>query len=96
MEHEDLSRLLKENQEILKINNRLLLENNELLHKMRRNAIIAFWFKLLWVAVLVGGPLILYWYFLGPLLESLSLGGAGSSIELQIQRFQDLMDAYQY
>ncbi|MFN3188438.1 MAG: hypothetical protein ACK42D_02755 [Candidatus Paceibacteria bacterium] len=95
MQHEELAKLLKENQEMIRVNNRLVAENNQLLHKMRRNAIIAFWFRLLWIAILIGGPLLFYWYFLGPLLESLSFGGTGSVIELQLERFQELFDAYQ-
>jgi len=94
MEHEELAKLLKENQEMLRSNNRLVEENNLLLHKMRRNATIALWVRLVWIAILIGGPLLLYWYVLGPLLESLSLGGTGSAIELQIEQFQELFDAY--
>lgn len=77
MEHEELARLLKENQVLLQENNHLVEENNSLLRKMRRNAVLSFWFKLLWIVILVGGPLLVYWYILQPMLESLPFGNSG-------------------
>ena len=44
----------------------LLEENNELLRKLYRNAIISFWIKLLWFAVIIGLPFALYFYVLEP------------------------------
>ncbi len=95
MEHEELAHLLKENRVILQENNRLVEENNSLLRKMRRNAIIGFWVKLIWIIIIIGGPLLIYWYVLQPILESLPFGDSGSSFEAQMQQFQDLFDAYQ-
>jgi hypothetical protein len=94
MEHEELAHLLKENRVILQENTRLLEENNSLLRKMRRNAILSFWFKLVWIAVIIGGPVLLYWYVVQPMLDTLPFGDSRSGIGDTIQQYQDLFDAY--
>lgn len=69
-DHEELKRLLLENQ-------KLLTDNNRLLRKMRRDAIVGVVFKLIWLALMIGLPFYLYFYFieptLGPLQEQMSL-----------------------
>ena len=45
---------------------KLVKENNRLLRKMRRNAIIGNILRIIWWSVLIGLPIILYYYFLQP------------------------------
>ena len=57
--HEDLRQLMLENQ-------KLLVENNKLLKKMRRDAVIGFIFRILWLMIMFGLPFYLYLYFIQP------------------------------
>ena len=45
---------------------KLVKENNRLLRKIRRGAIIGNILRIIWWAVLIGLPIILYYYFLQP------------------------------
>lgn len=67
-----VTRLLKENLELTR-------ENNRYLKKLHRDAVIGLWIRVLWVAVLVGIPFILYFYVIQPYFAAF-----GTSIE-QIQ-----------
>ena len=53
-------------QELLLENQRLLTENNQLLKKMYRAAVISFWFRVVWAAILIGIPFVLYFYVIEP------------------------------
>jgi hypothetical protein len=61
--NEDIKRLLTENQ-------RLLEENNEMLRSMRRGARWALAFRIIWIAVLLGAPVALYYFVLEPNISS--------------------------
>lgn len=65
-------RLLKENIELTR-------ENNRFLRKLHRDAVISIWIRVLWIAVLIGIPFILYFYVIQPYFAAF-----GTSIE-QIQ-----------
>jgi hypothetical protein len=67
--HQQLRKLMIENQ-------RLLAENNQLLKKMNRRSILSFWFRIVWTLVLIGVPFVLYFYVIEPYFTSL-----GSSFE---------------
>ncbi|NQV93447.1 hypothetical protein HQ403_03040 [Candidatus Kaiserbacteria bacterium] len=58
----DIRDLLKKNFELTK-------ENNKLLRKMRRNALLGGFFKLIWIAVIIGVPVYVYFNFLAPVLD---------------------------
>lgn len=62
--HEDLKQLMLENQ-------KLLLENNKLLKKMRRDAVIGYVFRILWIVIIFGLPFYLYLYFIQPNIGSI-------------------------
>lgn len=62
---EEFKVLLRRNLEIAK-------ENNKLLKKMRRNAIIGNFIKIIWWAFLIGVPVVLYYYVLQPYFQELS------------------------
>lgn len=61
---ENLASLLKENIELAR-------ENNRLLKKMHRNAVIGTWLTVLWYAILIGLPFVLYFYILEPYFGTL-------------------------
>lgn len=62
--NDQLKTLLEENQ-------RLLTENNEMLHKLRRGAIWATVFRVVWFAFIIGFPIALYYMILEPNLATL-------------------------
>jgi len=62
-EHDEILKLLKEN-------NRLVLENNELLKKLYRHNLIGFAASVAWYAILFGLPVALYYYVLDPYLSA--------------------------
>ena len=62
--HTEIKELLKENQ-------RLLIENNELLKKMRRSSVIAFVFRIVWLMVVIGVPIYIYFAYVQPNWEIL-------------------------
>ena len=58
-DHSDIKALILENQ-------RLLGENNKLLKKLHRNARFSLILTLLWYAVIIGLPFIVYFYVIQP------------------------------
>lgn len=94
MEHEEISQLLRENQAALEENKNLLQQNNQILRKMHRSAIIGFWFRIVWVLVLLGLPFLIYWYILQPLLETLPFGesSTGWGLEIPFEQLQQYVD----
>ena len=77
-EREVLHELMLENQ-------RLLTENNLLLKKIRKSAMLSFWLKIIWIFVIIGAPLVLYYYVVEPYFTSL-----GSSFEIFREGFQEI------
>ena len=77
-------------QALLRKNLQLSEENNRLLHKMRRGAIWGGIMKLLWLAIIIGVPVYLYFTFLAPIMEQV-LGAAQSAQEvgIKVQGIQD-------
>jgi hypothetical protein len=61
----ELRDLVKQNLELTK-------ENHRLLKKMRRSALIGGFFKLLWIAVLIGVPVYLYLTFFAPVVQQVT------------------------
>ncbi len=60
----------KELREILREQNKLIEANNQLLHKIHRYEMVSFWSKMLWFVVLIGVPIIIYYFFLEPYTTS--------------------------
>ena len=58
-EYKEIGRLIRENHNLLK-------QNNEILHKLHRHNVIGFVLKVVWFAVLIGLPFVLYVYFVEP------------------------------
>lgn len=77
--NEEIKQLLLENQ-------KLLTENNKLLKKMRRDAVVGFIFRVLYIVIIFGLPFYFYLYFIQPNIGSIkeqvglfqSLTGSGS------------------
>lgn len=65
--HEEIKMLLMENQ-------RLLRENNQMLHKMRRATLLSAFFRVLWLAVVVGLSIYAYFEFVEPNLVYMKKG----------------------
>ncbi len=63
-EHAAMKRLLEQNQELLK-------DNNRLLRKIHRNAVIMFWVRLCFYLIILGSPIILYFFVIEPYLASM-------------------------
>jgi hypothetical protein len=62
--HADLQKLMEKNAELLE-------ENNNLLKKIHRNGVWAFWVRVAWYVVIVGLPFALYFYVLEPYFTAL-------------------------
>ncbi len=62
--HEEIKKLLVENQ-------RLLLENNQMLHKMRRISILGTFFRILWFIIVISIPLAIYFFYIQPNMGSI-------------------------
>lgn len=58
-EHNEILRLLRENQTLIK-------ENNKILQKLHRHNVIGFIVRIVWYALLIGLPFALYFYILEP------------------------------
>ena len=83
-EHQVLHELMLENQ-------RLLTENNQLLKKLKKASVINFWFRIIWIAVLIGLPFLLYYYVIEPYFVSF-----GSSFETFVEGMQEIPGWKQY
>jgi len=84
-------------EELLRRNLELNKENNALLKKMRRTAMWGIAFKVLWVAVLIGVPVAVYYYFLMPYLDGLREGYQQFERQwgdINIPGFGPLLDAW--
>jgi len=68
--HEELLRLTRENNELLK-------QNHEYLRKMYRNDMIGMTLRIVWYSLLIGLPFAMYFYVLQPYFEAF-----GSNYEL--------------
>jgi hypothetical protein len=68
--HEEILRLTRENNELIK-------QNHEYLRKMYRNDMIGLTIRIIWYSLLIGLPFALYFYVLGPYFEAF-----GSNYEL--------------
>jgi hypothetical protein len=62
--HEEIKKLLVENQ-------RLLIENNQLLNKMRRAAVLGSIFKFVWFLVILGLPVYMYLNYIAPNIDTI-------------------------
>lgn len=62
--HEEIKKLLVENQ-------RLLIENNQLLRKMHRTAFIGNLFRVIWFVIVIGLPAYFYFSYVQPNLDSI-------------------------
>jgi hypothetical protein len=61
--HEELLRLTRENNELIK-------ENHEYLRKMYRNDMVGLTLRVVWYAILIGMPFAVYFYVLEPYFEA--------------------------
>lgn len=61
----------------------LTRDNNKLLHKMRRHAIYGNIMRLFYWAIILGGPVVIYFYYLQPYLQQVleTYSGVQGSVE---------------
>lgn len=74
-------------EEVLKLSK----ENNRMLQKMRRNAAIGGIIKIVFYAILIGLPVALYYYILGPYIDQLQEVYTG--IQGEIEGVRQLRDS---
>lgn len=72
-QHELIITLLRENQELLR-------QNNDLLHKHERRERRRLVFKIVWYTILLGIPMLAYYYLYSTFLGL--MGGEGTNIEV--------------
>jgi hypothetical protein len=65
MDDNELVTLMRRNLDITK-------ENNQMLRRMRRQAAWGTFFRILWLAVVIGVPVFVYYYFLVPYYQNVS------------------------
>ncbi len=56
---------------LLKENQRILAENNQLLHKMRRSAMLSSVFRFVWLLIILGSGAYVYFAYIQPNLDSI-------------------------
>ncbi len=76
--HQDIKKLIEQNQELIK-------QNNKLLKKLHRNSVIELVLRVIWYGLLIGLPFAVYFYFLEPYFEAF-----GSNYELFRQGLGEL------
>lgn len=78
--------------DIVKKTHALALENNEMLHTMRRNQRWAFFFRIVFWAIVIGLPLMLYYYFLAPYMTELK--GTFDALQGQVESVQGVQESF--
>lgn len=73
-------------------NARLVKENNKLLKKLWRAEVFGFWSKLLFLAVLIGVPVLVYRYYLADVFADLRTMYEG--IQHDIEQVKDLSSTF--
>jgi predicted transcriptional regulator len=73
---------VEEIEEIMLENKKLIEENNHLLKRINRSNTWAFWLRILWFAVILGLPVIAYYYVIAPYYESLGTAFKFFGVEL--------------
>ncbi len=77
LDHEELIiKLLQENQTLLQ-------ENNDLLQRQERRAKRVILFKIVWYTILIGVPMIAYYYLYNTFLASSALPGVSGGVDTQ-------------
>ena len=73
----------KETKKLLEETLALSRENNKLLRTIRRVGIIEFVMRLLWYAILIGFPFVVYFYIVEPYFHMLGLSSGHSRQDVQ-------------
>ena len=61
---------IAELKELMRENNQLVKDNNTFLRKMHRNTIWGMWIRIVWYAILLGLPFLLYFYIFEPYFDA--------------------------
>lgn len=73
---------LDELEELVQQQQQLIAENNKLIKKLYRSNTWAFWLRILWLAVFLGLPVIVYYYLVAPYYQSLDAAFQYFGVEL--------------
>ena len=76
MPDDDTHRILRQTLELTR-------ENNKILHRMRRSAFIGSILRIVWLAVIIGLPVYIYFVFLQPYLTSLNEAYQGFQADVE-------------
>lgn len=79
---EETEKRVTEIEELVLENQKLLAENNKLLKKIQRSNTWAFWLRIAWIAILLGLPVVVYYYIIAPYYESLGTALEFFGVEL--------------
>jgi hypothetical protein len=79
---EDIKKLLEENLKVVK-------QNHEILEKIHKVYMYTLWMKVLWFAIIVGVPFILYYFLIEPYL--MAAGIYTEQIRDALKGFQQLV-----
>ncbi len=92
--------IAKTQDQIVRETHKLAKENNRLIRAMRRDAFFGLIFKLIFWAIILGLPVILYFYFLQPYIDQVvnvygEVQEDVGQISEQASRFGGLFDIFQ-
>ncbi len=90
-DHTTLIALLQQNHALLEENKVLIAENNELLHKQEKRAQLTLTLKVVWYAVLLGIPMLAYYFLYHSFLGGLSDVNTNS---LNTDNLKQIIDIY--
>ena len=75
---------------LLKENNKLLHENNKLLKKINRARVLSFWSKIVFYALIIGIPYLIYKYYLEESFNDLM--GAYADLKTEVSEVKELTE----
>lgn len=73
---------IEEIEEMVQKNQKIIEENNQLLRKINRSNTWAFWLRIVWFAIILGLPVLAYYYVVAPYYESLGSAFKFFGVEL--------------
>ena len=80
-------------QELMLENQKLLTENNQLLKKIHRASLWAFWLKVVWLFIIIGAPFVLYYFVVEPYFTT--LGSSFQTFQAGLQEIPGWKQFYQ-
>lgn len=79
---------------LVKQNHELLVANNDLLSKINRREVRQFWFKVVWYSILLGVPMIAYYYLYNTFIGSVSPYMTDPQTGINLSTLQEVLKLY--